>query len=138
MRSRVSRSPSSMRRAMFFAFHEVVQEFGDGRDTRNKEMITRARTGDIEQVALGVVDLLQIRIVADRLDALLQGHDLVIAGHDGDSTEFQSLRQMHGADGDVTAGRLHIIIQDLEWYSRLLCRSLRAVQLIHRANKQAE
>jgi hypothetical protein len=35
MRRRVSRSPSSMRRAILIAFHEVVQKFGDGRNACN-------------------------------------------------------------------------------------------------------
>ena len=42
-------------------------------------MIARSGAGDVEQVALGVVDLLQVSIVSYRFDPLLQGNDLIIA-----------------------------------------------------------
>ena len=76
-----------------------------GFDARHQQMIPRAGAGDVEQVALGVVDFLQIGVVADRLDALLQGDDLVVAGHHGHGAELQPLGQVHGADRDVAAGR---------------------------------
>jgi hypothetical protein len=77
---------------------EVVQKFGSGLDTRNQQMIPSAGAGDVEQVTLGIIDLLQVRIVADRLDALLQWYDLVVAGHHRDGPKFKPLRQVHGAD----------------------------------------
>jgi len=40
-------------------------------------MITRTFAGDVEQVALGVIDFLQIGVVTDRFDAFLQGDDLI-------------------------------------------------------------
>ncbi|MBI3985425.1 MAG: hypothetical protein HY343_00770, partial [Lentisphaerae bacterium] len=43
------------------------------------EMISRTRTGNVEQVALGVINLLQVCIVSDRFDAFLQGDDLAAA-----------------------------------------------------------
>jgi CheY-like chemotaxis protein len=73
------------------------------------------------------------RLGAD--DYVTKPIDLVIAGHHSDSPKFQSLRQVHRADGDVAAGRLHVLIEDLEWYSGLLCRSLRAIQLIYGSNE---
>jgi hypothetical protein len=45
----------------------------------------------------------EIGIVADRLDALLQGDDLVVAGHHGHGAELQPLGEVHGADRDVAA-----------------------------------
>jgi hypothetical protein len=87
-----------MRGATLIALHEVVQEFGYGGDTDYQQMIPGAGTGDIEQVTLGVIDLLQISVVADCLDALLQRNYLVVASHHGDGPKFQPLRQVHGAD----------------------------------------
>jgi hypothetical protein len=43
-------------------------------------MVARTRAGDVEQVAFGVIDLLQVGIVSDRFDALLQGDDFIVAG----------------------------------------------------------
>jgi hypothetical protein len=40
-------------------------------------MITGAGAGDVEQVALGVVDFFEIRIVGGSLDPLLKGNDFV-------------------------------------------------------------
>jgi len=42
-------------------------------------MVAGTGAGDVEQVALGVVDLLEIGIVCDPLDAFLQRQDLVVA-----------------------------------------------------------
>ena len=61
-------------------------------------MVPCARAGNVNQVTLGVVDLLQIGIVADRLNTLLQGNDLVVAGHHGHGPELKTLGEMHGAD----------------------------------------
>jgi hypothetical protein len=77
-------------------------------------MVARTRAGDVEEVALGVIDLLQVGIVSDRFDALLQGDDLVVAGHYRHGAELQSLGQVHGADRDMTAGCFDVLIQNLE------------------------
>jgi hypothetical protein len=60
---------------------EIVQEFRYRVDAGNQQMIPGAGTGNVEQMALGIIDFLQIGIVADRLDALLQGNYFVVAGH---------------------------------------------------------
>ena len=44
--------------------HEVVQEFRCRIDPGNQQMIPGAGAGDIEQVALGVIDFLQIGVVS--------------------------------------------------------------------------
>ncbi len=44
-------------------------------------MVACSRAGDVEQMAFGVINLLQIRVVANRFDSLLQGNDLVVTGH---------------------------------------------------------
>ena len=77
----------------------------------------RPRAGDVEQMALGVIDLLQIGVVADRLDALLQRNDLIVAGHDHHGAKLQPLGQMHGADRDMTAGGFDLFVENLERHS---------------------
>src|SRR3990170_574850 len=101
-------------------------------------MVPRTGAGDVEQVALGVIDFLQVRVVADCFDSLLQGYDLVVAGHHDDRTELQSLSKVHGAYAGVTAGRLDVLIQDLERDSCLVRGRTGAVQLRRRPDEDAE
>jgi len=51
-------------------------------------VIPGAGAGDVQQVALGVVNFFEIGIVGRGLDSLLQGNDFVVAGHDDDGSEF--------------------------------------------------
>jgi len=57
-------------------------------------VIPRSGTSDIEQMPLGVVDLLQVRVVRDRFDALLKRQNAVIAGHHHDGPKHEALRQV--------------------------------------------
>lgn len=59
-------------------FMEIVQELGRWGDTCHQQVVARPGAGDVEEVPLGRVDLLQVGVIPDRLDALLQGDDLVI------------------------------------------------------------
>ena len=77
-------------------------------------MVSCSCAGDVEQVALGVIDLLQIRVVTHGLDPLLQGNDLIVTGHHHHRSKFQSFGQMHGADRDVAAGGLNVLIENFE------------------------
>ncbi len=60
---------------------QIIQKLGCGLDGRYAQMVTGSCAGDVEQVAFGVMDFLQVRVVAYRFDSLLQGNDLVVAGH---------------------------------------------------------
>src|ERR1700730_10043974 len=104
MRMSLSQSASSMRGATLVAFHEVVQKFGYRVDTGNQEMIPSAGAGNVKQMPLGVVDLLQIGVIADRFDALLQGNYFVVAGHYDHGPKLQTLGKVHGTDRDVPVG----------------------------------
>ena len=55
-------------------------------------MVAGAGAGDVEQMTLGVVDLLQVGVIADCFDACLQRNDLVVASHDGHGAKFEPLR----------------------------------------------
>jgi hypothetical protein len=71
LRMSASWSISSMLGKYLIAFYEVVQEFRCGGNARDQQMIPCAGAGDVEKMTLGVVDLLQIGILADRFDTLL-------------------------------------------------------------------
>ena len=83
---------------------QIIQEFRHRRHPADQQMVSGTGAGNVEQVPLGVVDLAQIGIVADRLDALLQGDHFVVAGHHHHSAELQALGEMHGPDRDMPAG----------------------------------
>ncbi len=72
-------------------------------------MIAGAGAGDIEQMPLRVVDLLKVGVLADRLDPLLQGDDLVVAGHHDHRPELQSLGKVHGPYRDMPAPRFDLL-----------------------------
>jgi hypothetical protein len=92
-------------------------------------VVSGAGAGYVEEVALGVVDFLEIGIIAYGFDAFLEGDDFIVAGHDGYGAEFQALGQVHGADGDVAAGGFDVFIKYAEGHSgRFYCR-LGALQL---------
>jgi hypothetical protein len=69
-----------MRSATLIALCEVVQKFGYWVDSGNQQVISGTGTRNVEQLPLDVVDL-QISVVANRLNALLQGNYFVVAGH---------------------------------------------------------
>ena len=64
-------------------------------------MVAGAGAGDVKQVPLAILDLFQISIVREILDALLRGNYLIVARHYRDGTEFQPLCEMHGPDGEL-------------------------------------
>ena len=57
-----------------------------------------ARTGDVQQVSLGVVDILKICVIGHRLNALLGRNHFIVTGHHDDRPELKSLGQVHRAD----------------------------------------
>jgi hypothetical protein len=64
---------------------QIVQEFGCRIDACDQQMISCTGACDIEQMSLGVVDLLQVLGVADGLDPILRRDNLVVASHHGHS-----------------------------------------------------
>ena len=89
---------------------QVIKKLRCRCNARDKQTISRPCARDVQQVTLGVIDLLQIGVVAHSFDALLQGDDFIIAGHHDDGAELQPLGQMHGADRDVTAGGFDVFV----------------------------
>jgi hypothetical protein len=62
----------------------------------------------------GFVDLLQIGVVADRLDALLQGNYFVVAVHHNHGPKLQTLGEVHRANRHVPADGFDVFIENLE------------------------
>ena len=58
---------------------------------------SRARV-QATQMSFGIVNLFEIRVVRDSLDALRGWNDLVVTRHNGDGAKLQALSQMHRGD----------------------------------------
>src|SRR5579884_3033895 len=86
-------------------------------------------------MALGIIDLLEVGLVSNRFDSLLQGNDLIVAGHHGDGAELQTLGKMHRADRDTSGSGFNMLVEHLELQPRFLNRGLRPVQFTPRAHK---
>ncbi|MBM2812573.1 MAG: hypothetical protein HW416_3332 [Chloroflexi bacterium] len=80
---------------------KVAQKLRSRLHARHEQMVARSCAGDVEQMALRVVDLLEVGFVGHGLDALLQRHYFVVAGHDDHCAKLKALAQVHGADGDL-------------------------------------
>ena len=59
-------------------------------------MLPRPRAGDVEQSALGFVDVVQFRFVGCIGDPLVERQNAFVASHHDDGAEFQSLCEAHG------------------------------------------
>ncbi len=64
---------------------------------------SRARgAGDIEKLAFGLEDLVEIGLVDDGIHARFQRQHVDIAGHHGDGLELEPLGEVHDADAGLT------------------------------------
>jgi hypothetical protein len=115
--------------ATLIALREVVQKFGYRVDSGNQQMIPSAGAGNVEQMPLCLVDFLQIGVIADRLDARLQGNYFVVAGHHDHGPKLQTLGEVHGTDRDVPVGGFDVFIENLESNTRFLDGSARTIKL---------
>ena len=77
---------------------EVVQELGRRDRTRDQQTIAGAGAGHVQQVPLGGVHLIKVRVVGNRYEPLHERLDLVVTSHDGDGAEPQTEGQPHHAD----------------------------------------
>ena len=101
-------------------------------------MVARPGACDIEQVPFGVVDVFEIGLVGDGLDALLQRDHFVVAGHDRDRAEFQSLGEMHRADRDPARRDLDPVGEFERLDTGFFDRVPYAAKLAGRADKYAD
>ena len=69
-------------------YQQVIKKLRCRFDTSYKEMVPRTRAGYVKQVPLGIIDFLEIGVIAYGFDAFLQGNHLIIAGHDDDYAEL--------------------------------------------------
>jgi len=97
---------------------QIVQKLRNGVDAAHKKMIACARTGDIQQVALGVINLFKIGVVRRGLDPFLRWNYFIVASHNHDGPKLQTLRQMHSARGDITRIDFDSFIEQLHLETR--------------------
>ena len=121
-----------------YSHSKVVQELRRRFDASHEEVVSGTGAGDVEEMPFSVVDILQVRVISDRLDPLLKRNDLIVAGHDSDGAKLQSLRQVHGADRDAPSSRLNMVVQDSELKSSALDGSSCPVDLVGRPNEDAD
>jgi hypothetical protein len=101
-------------------------------------MIAGASAGDVEQMALAVVDLFEVSIVGDILDALLQWDDLVVARDHRDRAKLQPLRQMHGSDRELARRDLDLVADFDRRNTGLFDGVPRPAKLAGRADEDAD
>lgn len=69
---------------------EIRKELGRGINGGDVEAFAGTGAGHIEEVTLGGVNFLEIRLVGDVFDAFLERNNFVVAGHDDDRAEFEA------------------------------------------------
>lgn len=70
---------------------KVVQKLGRHIPTGHQKSVPCPGKSDVEQASLRGIDLVEIGLVGDRLDAGLERDDFVVARRDGDGGESQPL-----------------------------------------------
>ena len=95
---------------MVKVFQKLQGRVGAG----HQQLILGPSASHVKEVALGVADLFYVRIIRDRLDAVLQWDHLVVAGHHNRCAELQPFCQVHGADTGLPTGCLHMLVQHAE------------------------
>ncbi|MOA23998.1 hypothetical protein D3C78_1446560 [compost metagenome] len=89
-------------------------------------------------MALRVIHLLKISTITYCFYTFLQWDDFVITGHDDHCPELQTFCQVHCANRYVSALRIHMLIQHLEWQASF-CHGLRCpIHLGCRTNEHPE
>jgi len=68
-------------------------------------VLARPRAGDIEQSALGFVDVVELCLVRGIGDTLVERQGSFVASHHDDGTKFQALCEAHRSGRHVTLTR---------------------------------
>lgn len=92
---------------------EITQKLRTWPQRGDKQTIAGARASHIEEVPLGRVDIVELDLVSDRLDARPQGKLILIAADHGDSLELQTLGEVHDAYANF-ARRTFLMQRQLE------------------------
>ena len=85
---------------------QIIEELRCWLDARNEQMISRARAGDVQELALRLVHVLEVCVVRDGFDALLLRQHFVITGSDNHGAKLKPLREVHSADCDCAHPQL--------------------------------
>ena len=67
---------SCSRGPVMITLQEIVQKFGNRIDAGYQQMVTGARAGDVKQMPLGIVDVLDVGTVGNALDPFLNGNSI--------------------------------------------------------------
>jgi len=73
---------------------QIIEELRSGIRRRDQQPVTGAGAGDVEQLALALVNFIKVASIADLLDALLQRQHLVIAGDHRRGAKLETFRQV--------------------------------------------
>ena len=101
-------------------------------------MVAGACAGDVQQVSLGVVDILEVGLVGDLHQARVQRDHVVVAGDDRDGSELQTFGGVHRADADVSVGEFHALFDPCGLQAGRPCGSGGPVDLFGRADEDAD
>jgi len=93
---------------------QVVEKLRRRVEAGDEQGVAGAGAGDIQQVAFGVVDLLEVGTVCHRLYPPLQRHHLIVARHDGEGPELEALGPVHHSNRGGGAGCLAEILLQFE------------------------
>ena len=78
---------------------QIFQKFRRRRSACHEKVVTSASASDVKKVAFCVVNVLKIGFIGNHFNPFLEGNDFVVTTHYRDCPEFQTLGQVHGADG---------------------------------------
>ena len=73
---------------MIYSTSKIIKKLGCRLNASYQKAVSCARTRNVKQVALCVVDFLQIRLVCNGFDAFLQWNNFIISGHYCHSTKL--------------------------------------------------
>ena len=88
---------------------KIIEKLRGRIDAGDEEVIAGTGTGDVEEVALGVIDLCEVSVVGDALDTRLERDDFVVAGGDHHSAEFETLGEVYRADSDRSVSTIRSV-----------------------------
>jgi hypothetical protein len=88
---------------------KICKEFRPRLNAGHKQSVARAGACDVEQIALGVVNLVEFRFVGDRFNAFLQRQYVVVARHDDDCLVLQPFGKVHSANGNAAQRLLNAL-----------------------------
>ena len=116
---------------------EIIQKLGCRGNAGDEQVVPSTRAGNVKQVALGVVDLPEVRAVGDGFDSLLKRNHFIVTTHDCYGAEFQSLCEMHRAHGQLAGARFDLFVEYFQLTPCFLSGFYPASDLLLRSHNNA-